>query len=413
MSPSKPVLIIGSGLSGLALGQSLKRLGIPFHIFERDAANDQRAQGYRIRINQIGLDALRACVPEDVYKRFEETTGENCKPSGSRRDPTTWAALPGRMGPPPPAQTPGAEGKPQPKNTGMGFSLPADRRVMRSVLLSGLEDSVTYGKAFADYTITDTGVTAHFADGATSGEGSLLVAADGLHSKVARKLAGERLLPKPTGSWMIFGKTILTSQLVQAVKSDLTTNMSVLVEKDDQGRSLNFFSEPMRFSHSGAPSDYLYWVLLTSEDRLGMTGPQLSKLSSQEAADLSRRFAESWLPDVRPVLDQQESAETAVLRLNTSAIDGVPTWPTSERVTLIGDAVHCMPPTGGSGANTALRDVATLSKKLEEHILGGDGWGKKVIQAYEEEMRPYASEIVALSYDAAVNRFGASPIISE
>uniref|UniRef100_A0A0B7KN38 FAD-binding domain-containing protein n=1 Tax=Bionectria ochroleuca TaxID=29856 RepID=A0A0B7KN38_BIOOC len=371
MSPSEPVLIIGSGLSGLALGQSLKRLGIPFHIFERDAANDQRAQGYRIRINQIGLDALRTCVPEDIYKRFEETTGENCKPSGSRRDPTTWAALPGRMGPPPPAQTPGAEGKPQPKATGMGFSLPADRRVMRSVLLSGLEDSVTYGKAFADYTITDTGVIAHFADGTSSGEGSLLVAADGLHSKVARKLAGERLLPKPTGSWMIFGKTILTPQFVQSVKSDLTTNMSILVEKDDQGRSLNFFSEPMRFSHSGAPSDYL------------------------------------------PVLDQQESAETAVLRLNTSAIDGVPAWPTSERVTLIGDAVHCMPPTGGSGANTALRDVATLSRKLEEHMMDGDGWSKAVIQAYEEEMRPYASEIVALSYDAAVNRFGASPIISE
>lgn len=96
--PILPVLIIGSGLGGLTLAQALAKHHIPFRIFERDAIRDQRFQGYRIRIHQLGLDALRECLPPRAFARFEETCAVNVKLSG-RIDARTGQDLPGRMGP--------------------------------------------------------------------------------------------------------------------------------------------------------------------------------------------------------------------------------------------------------------------------------------------------------------------------
>lgn len=53
------VVIIGAGLAGLALGQSLKNNNVDFTIYERDKALDSRPQGYRIRIDVEGQKALK------------------------------------------------------------------------------------------------------------------------------------------------------------------------------------------------------------------------------------------------------------------------------------------------------------------------------------------------------------------
>ena len=45
------VLILGAGLSGLALGQALRKQGITFQIFERDAGLHARFQGWAIALH--------------------------------------------------------------------------------------------------------------------------------------------------------------------------------------------------------------------------------------------------------------------------------------------------------------------------------------------------------------------------
>lgn len=62
----KRILIIGDGISGLALGQGLQRASIPFHIFESDPDPAFRPQGYRFRVNPQGAQALQDLLPGEL-----------------------------------------------------------------------------------------------------------------------------------------------------------------------------------------------------------------------------------------------------------------------------------------------------------------------------------------------------------
>jgi len=49
MSAKSPhVLIIGAGIGGLTLAQCLRKQGVSFEVFERDASPDARGQGWAI-----------------------------------------------------------------------------------------------------------------------------------------------------------------------------------------------------------------------------------------------------------------------------------------------------------------------------------------------------------------------------
>lgn len=49
------VLIAGAGLGGLTLAQALRKQGISYEIFERDANRDARFQGWAIALHTYGL----------------------------------------------------------------------------------------------------------------------------------------------------------------------------------------------------------------------------------------------------------------------------------------------------------------------------------------------------------------------
>lgn len=49
------VLIVGAGLGGLGLAQSLRKQGISFEIFERDENENSRFQGWAIGLHTYGF----------------------------------------------------------------------------------------------------------------------------------------------------------------------------------------------------------------------------------------------------------------------------------------------------------------------------------------------------------------------
>ena len=64
------VLIIGSGLGGLCLAQSLRRTGATVDVYERDPSPWDRAQGYRLHLEADGLNALREVLPATTPVAF-------------------------------------------------------------------------------------------------------------------------------------------------------------------------------------------------------------------------------------------------------------------------------------------------------------------------------------------------------
>jgi 2-polyprenyl-6-methoxyphenol hydroxylase-like FAD-dependent oxidoreductase len=85
--------------------------------------------------------------------------------------------------------------------------------------------------------------------------------------------------------------------------------------------------------------------------------------------------------------------DASLVRIRTSP--PVSAWPPS-RVTLLGDAIHAMTPARGSGANTALRDAALLSRALARAAADGGDLVAPVGE-YEKQMRAYGYAAVAAS----------------
>ena len=87
-----PVLIIGSGLGGLTLAHSLAKHRIPYAIYERDNASSQRAQGYRVSIDDGGASGLRSALDDKTFDRFVRTCAAS-HPVGGRIDGPSGAVL--------------------------------------------------------------------------------------------------------------------------------------------------------------------------------------------------------------------------------------------------------------------------------------------------------------------------------
>ena len=66
------VLIIGAGITGLLLGQSLKQRNVPFTIFERDPTVSARGRGWGLTIHW-SLQTFLSLLPQRIIDRLPET----------------------------------------------------------------------------------------------------------------------------------------------------------------------------------------------------------------------------------------------------------------------------------------------------------------------------------------------------
>ena len=234
-----------------------------------------------------------------------------------------------------------------------------------------------------------SGVTINFADGSKSDEGSMVVAADGPQSAITKQLTNGKVRAYDTGARMVHGQT------VSKAFKDLGEGVFFVDDSSMADRSLGLITN-VRPGSFDDPELELGWVFVGSPGTFEPPNGDFS-IVGKTAADISRDSTSHWDEKLRAVFEQQNDDEAAFLKMSTADPDGVPEWTTEPRVTVMGDAVHCMTPAGGVGANTALRDAAFIGRLLGK----AGGWYAGMTKDYEGEMRQYASENVKMSFEAA------------
>lgn len=71
VSPKPHILIIGAGITGLVLAQALKKHGIAFAIFERDANVSARGRGWGLTIHW-SLDTFISLLPQHIVDKLPQ-----------------------------------------------------------------------------------------------------------------------------------------------------------------------------------------------------------------------------------------------------------------------------------------------------------------------------------------------------
>ena len=355
------VSVIGAGLGGLCLAQGLRGVGIESDVYERDPAITARFQGYRLVLSPVGLDALRGCLPQRWHPLLDAIIGDAY---GERLILDPQLNKIGELGP------------------GRAGTV-IDRHVLRHLLLTGL--TVHTGAALTGYDVLDDGkVEARFAHGEPA-TADLLVGADGVNSAV-REVLSPRTVPTDTGVRFVIGRTPLTDRfagLSRAFGSKIAGDgVSLLLG------AMRFRTPPKQAAEELAPEvtlpdvgDYVRWAMILPPD---------AALAPREAA-LSRMVG--WHPDLQALVEQSDPDNSTLLSIRV--VEPRERWATGP-VTLLGDAIHATSPTGGNGANTALRDADLLRRCLAEgrHDLLG------AVDAYERQMFEYGAEAVRHSLDA-------------
>ncbi|KAK3386512.1 cercosporin toxin biosynthesis protein [Podospora didyma] len=405
-SAASPILIIGGGLGGLCLAQGLRQAGAPFHVYERDPDAAWRPQGYRLRLNGEGANALKEALTADLWERFQKTCSmtELGETDINAADGSILACRAG--------------GSPTMKGL---KPYTCDRKVLRDILLTGLDGSITYGKELIRYDVgeEDDGrpVVAHFKDG-SSALGCFLIGADGKGSATRRQYLPDQC-PLDTEGTCIYGKTLMTPDLIKSFPAHAMRWMTLVVDRtpitqrlDVDESAVTLLLEPIRFPKNKnteldkyMPADYMYWVLIarTSMFELPAHVVHTSSCTGEDAAALSLRMTECWDASIRSLLLLQDTSQSSVLRVLTADPNMAP-WKPSAKVTLIGDAIHSMSPAGGVGAVTALVDGANLAKVITKQGISVESIGE-----FEKSMREFAAMNIRRSYKGGKMLFGQRP----
>jgi 2-polyprenyl-6-methoxyphenol hydroxylase-like FAD-dependent oxidoreductase len=143
----------------------------------------------------------------------------------------------------------------------------------------------------------------------------------------------------------------------------------------------------------GPAEDYYMSVFSGHRDLFDVPDRDFFAMSGEQLRDFALRRTAAWHPDLRAIFAHAEPAETHPVALRTTL--PVRPWPAG-RVVPLGDAVHAMPPTGGVGANSAIRDAAVLSRELGR-VRAGETGLPAALEEYQAEMVRFGDQSIRMS----------------
>lgn len=381
------VLISGGGLGGLCLAQGLIKAGHDCTVFERDS-DLERKVGYRLHMNGDGGEALRACLPEDLFELYLET---------SRKTPpralavvvddqlNELSSMP-HIGPP---------------NEGPRPHTAVNRRTLRQILLARLGDRVRLDSPVVGYEESGDRVRVLLADG-SSAEGDVLVGADGIRSAVrAQRLPDAVTVDTGIEGLGLYARSALPPELQAEIPPALMDGFVIATDKRGGLLALGAFNPRRPVAEAAAElapdvqldpvDDYMMVSGNVAEGTVVPPYSEWTQTTANELRDSMLAAHADWHPALRGVVERIDPA--TMFSIYFGRLDPTPAWEPS-RVTVLGDAIHAMLPTLGQGANMALRDAATLAGALAD---ADDPVA--AIGSYEEAMRSYVYPIMEAAAD--------------
>ncbi len=358
------VLIAGGGIGGLTLALSLHQIGIPCRVFESVA---------ELKPLGVGINVL----PHAVRELIELGLLDKLDSIGVRTKELAFFSK---------------YGKPiwsEPRGLEAGYKWPqfsVHRGQLQQILLdTAIErlgaDNVLTSHHLTDWSETPEGITASFIDKATgnsagSYDGTLLIAADGIHSAIR-----EKLYPKegpPLWNGRILWRGITEADAFLSGRTMIMAGHEIL----------KFVCYPISKEPNARGKHQINWV---AERHMPPTY-QWRREDYNRTAKLDEflPWFENWTFDW---LDVPGLIRNCPHAYEYPLVDRDPLdrW-TFGRVTLMGDAAHPMYPIGSNGASQAILDARVLTREIVAH-----GEVPTALEAYEAERRPATTELVKLN----------------
>ncbi|MGM4931671.1 flavin-dependent oxidoreductase [Tardiphaga sp. 619_E2_N8_5] len=358
------VLIAGGGIGGLTLALSLHQIGVPCRVFESVPA---------LKPLGVGINVL----PHAVRELIELGLHDQLDSSGVRTRELAFFSK---------------HGKPiwsEPRGIEAGYKWPQfsiHRGRLQQILLDtaierlGAENILT-SHHLSGWTETPEGIRADFIDKATgksagSYDGTLLIAADGIHSAIRQKLYPQEGAPLWNGRILWRGIT----------RSDAFLTGRTMIMAGHE--ILKFVCYPISQEPDADGKYDINWV---AERHMPPTY-EWRREDYNRAARLDEFLP--WFKDWRfDWLDVPGLISNCPHAYEYPLVDRDPVdrW-TFGRVTLMGDAAHPMYPIGSNGASQAILDARVLTREILAL-----GEVPAALEAYEAERRPATTDLVMLN----------------
>lgn len=360
MAAIKHALVIGGGIAGPVTALALLKAGIRSAIYESyPAAAD--GVGAALTLAPNGLEALKIIgVDAELQAVSQPISHMNLADSRGR--------VLGRFS--------GVEGM-QPGHV-------IWRSDLYSVLRKAVEDAgipIVYGKRLITASEGHDGVHAQFADGSHA-DSDILIGADGIRSTVRELIDPNAPSPRYAGhlgfgGWAPHGT-------IDAASDTMTFVFG-------QHAFLGYWSDP---------DEGICWFgSLPHDTRLSMT-------------DVRKMPASQWLDRLRELYRDDEPAQTLLRHADPAQLVAtgasemmppVPHWH-SERMVLVGDAVHAPSSSSGQGASLAMESAVQLARCLRDTANPADAF-----TCYEQLRRERVEEVAA-SAAKANNQKASGPV---
>ena len=353
------VLIAGGGIAGLTLGLTLHQIGVPFRIYE--ATRSIRPMGVGINIQPNAVRELFDLGLTDELASI----GIKTRQYGfyTKHGLTIWE---------------------EPRGLWAGYSWPqysVHRGKLQMLLYETLiqragTDCIATGQRATGFETTETGAILSLEDVETgrshSVAGSLIVAADGIHSAVRAQMQPDEGPP-------IWGGAILWRATSQALPF-FGGGAMALAGHDTQ----RVVAYPISEADPATGLVTMNWIAELRVDPLqGWNKEDWNRVA--RIADFLPQF-ESWNFDWLDVPSLIEGADQ-VFEYPMVDRDPLGRW-TDGHVALMGDAAHPTYPVGSNGASQAIVDARIIGAALLKH-----GLTNGALLEYESQMRPLTTVV--------------------